>query len=149
MASIISSVRSWIADCPLLDDEAIINIDKLGAEPIGYTVDSTPCEPIYKQYVDGSSLRRFQFVFASRESYGATLLQNIANSEFYDNFADWIEQQNKDCNLPAIGSYRDALSVSILTSGYAYDTGDNTARYQIQLELIYKQDRRYKNGQGN
>lgn len=145
MAAIINAVRTWIATCPLLKDGAILGVDRLGADPVGYTVDTVPCNPVSTQYVDGSQLKQFLFVFASREAYCGTL-QNIANSEFYDDFADWIATQNRQKTLPDLGKYRKPQNVEITTSGYAYDTGERTARYQIQLRMAYYQDRRYTNG---
>lgn len=145
MAAIINAVREWIAECPLLKDGAILCIDRLGADPVGYTVDTVPCNPVAKQYVDGSQLRQFLFVFASREAYSGTL-QNIANSEFYGNFEDWIAARNRKKELPELDEYRKVQRVEITTSGYAYDVGEKTARYQIQLRMVYYQDRRYSNG---
>ena len=145
MAAIIDAVRSWLDGCPLLQDGAILCVDRLGADPVGYTVDTVPCNPVATQYVDGSQLRQFLFVFASREAYADTL-QNIANSEFYDSFADWVSVQSRKRNLPELGTYRKAQRIEITTSGYAYDTGEKTARYQIQLRMFYYQDRRYING---
>ncbi|WP_302756579.1 chloramphenicol resistance protein [uncultured Ruminococcus sp.] len=145
MAAIIEAVRDWIASCPLVEENAILGVDHLVADPIGYTVDTVPCNPVASQYVDGSQLRQFPFVFASRNQYADTA-QNLANSAFYDNFSDWIAVQNKLRQLPELGKYRTAQRVEITTSGYVYDTGDSTARYQIQLKLTYYQDRRYNNG---
>lgn len=145
MAAIIESIRAWVASCPLLKDGAIISVDNLGADPVEYTVDTVPCDPIVIPYVDGSSQRQFLFVFASREYYSDTI-QNITNSEFYDLFSAWVETQNREESLPQLEEYRYPLSVEIVTSGYPYDTGSKTARYQIQLRFTYYQDRRYTNG---
>lgn len=145
MAAIIETVRDWIAGCPLVEENAILGVDRLGADPIGYTVDTVPCDPVASQYVDGSQRRQFLFVFASRNLYSDTA-QNLTNSAFYDDFSDWIARQNKLRQLPELGAHRTAQRVEIITSGYVYDAGDSTARYQIQLKLTYYQDRRYNNG---
>lgn len=142
MAAIIENIRTWIKNCPLLKDGAIIGVDRLGADAVGYTVDTVPCSPVSRQYIDGSQIRQFLFVFASQESYGR-IAQNLENSEFYDNFADWILSQNRKKNFPDLGEFREVQKIEITTSGYAYSTGDSTARYQIQLRMIYYQDRRY------
>ena len=65
-------------------------------------IQSKKCQPIriIKRYVDGSSVRQFEFIFASRESYGQEVLQNIENSGFYEHFADWIEEKNKASEFP-------------------------------------------------
>ena len=72
--AIISAIREYIAGCPLLHDGAILGVDQLEADTIGYTVDTTPCEPVVQKYTDGSDKRQFLFVFASREKYGERVL---------------------------------------------------------------------------
>lgn len=147
--AIIQAIRDYIATCPLLKDGAILSVDRLDAERISYTVDTTPCEPILQKYTDGGSKRQFLFVFASREKYGERVLENIANSGFYDDFADWIEQNTWNGVFPDLGEYRTPYAMEIVSSGYAYDTDNDTARYQIQLRLVYTQNWRYYNGKRN
>ena len=108
--AIISAIREYIAGCPLLHDGAILGVDQLEADTIGYTVDTVPCEPVVQKYTDGS---------------------------------DKIERNNWQGIFTDLGDYRTPYRIDIASSGYAYDTGDDTARYQIQLKLMYYQDRRY------
>lgn len=144
--AIIESIRDFIAGCPLLKNGVLLNVDRLGATEIEYTVDGEITNPVLRQYTDGSSLRQFEFVFASRERYGADTLQNIANSGFYEDFADWIETQSNTGNLPKLDKYRVPQYIEVLSGGYVFDSDDSTARYQIQLKFVYYQDRRYNNG---
>ena len=141
---IIESIRNFIAKWPLLKDGCLLNVDRLGDTEIEYTVDGEMTSPILKKYVDGSSLRQFNFIFASREKYGSDTLQNIANSGFYEDFADWIETQSDSGNLPELDEFRIPQYIEVLSGGYVFDTNDSTARYQIQLKFVYYQDRRYK-----
>lgn len=141
--TIIESLRTWFAACPLLKD-GLLNVDYLGADGIEYTIDADqPVNPILKKYTSGSSVRQFPFIFASRESYGADTLQNIANSGFYEKLAAWIEKQSEEENLPELDEYRTPQYIEVLSSGYPFDTGDSTARYQITMNFVYKQDYRY------
>lgn len=144
--AVIESIRNFIAGCPLLKNGVLLNVDRLGATEIEYTVDGEITNPILRQYTDGSSLRQFEFVFASREKYGADTLQNIANSGFYEEFADWIETQSDSGNLPELDKCRVPQYIEVLSGGYVFDSDDSTARYQIQLKFVYYQDRRYNNG---
>lgn len=144
--SIIESVRDFISGCPLLKNGVLLNVDRLGDSEIEYTIDGEITAPILRKYTDGSSLRQFNFIFASREKYGADTLQNIANSGFYEDFADWIEAQSNAGNLPELDEYRVPQYIEVQSGGYVFDTDDSTARYQIQLKFVYFQDRRYNNG---
>lgn len=144
--SVIKAIREYIAGCPLLKDGAILGVDQLEADAISYTIDEVPGDPVIQKYVDGSSKRQFRFVFASREEYGERVLENLKNSGFYEDFADWIEANSWNGDLPELGEWRTPIRLEVLSGGYVMDAGDSTARYQIQLNLIYYQDRRYFNG---
>lgn len=144
MVSTINAIREYIKKCPYLDNGRILGVDRLGADPIEYTIDTVPCEPIIKEYIDGSSVRQIEFIFGSREKYGQDVMQNIMNSDFYENFACWIEQQDEKRVFPDFGKWRSVLSIEVLTNGYAHDVTPNTSRYQIQLRITYYQDRRFK-----
>lgn len=144
MVSTINAIREYIKKCPYLDNGRILGVDRLGADPIEYTIDTVPCEPIIKEYIDGSSVRQIEFIFGSREKYGQDVMQNIMNSDFYENFACWIEQQDEKRVFPDFGKWRSVSSIEVLTNGYAHDVTLDTSRYQIQLRITYYQDRRYK-----
>ena len=143
--TLIQAVRNYLMTCPLLKGGVILSVDQLGTE-ISYAIDTVPCNPIIKKYTDGGSRRQFQFVFASREKYGEQVLENIENSGFYEQFSDWLEQQSWNRIFPDLGNYRTPYGIEILSRGYINDAEDDTARYQIQLNLIYYQYRRYFNG---
>ena len=144
--TVVEYLRNFIAGCPLLKNGVLLNVDRLGATEIEYTVDGEITEPILRKYTDGSSLRQFDFVFASREKYGADTLQNIENSGFYEDFANWIEIQSGSGKLPELDKYRIPQYIEVQSGGYVFDSDDSTARYQIQLKFVYYQDRRYTNG---
>lgn len=144
--SIIESIRKYMAKCPLLDGGSI-NIDFLSSSNIEYTIETVPCEPVIKYFIGGSSLRQYEFILASRQAFGSDVWQNLANSDFYEKFADWIDSQNYNENFPDLESqYRTPQSVEVTSSGYVFELDTDNARYQIQLRLTYYQDRRYKNG---
>ena len=135
---IINSIRKFMLECPHLDEFAKgINVDYLDDEIASYSIEEVPTNPIIKRYVDGSSVRQFEFIFASRESYGQEVLQNIENSGFYEHFADWIEEKNKACGFPVLGSNLQARKIECTSTGYAFQTDEDRARYQIQLRLTY------------
>ena len=94
---IIDAIRNYIRQFECLDafnDAIRVNVNYLEDNPDTYSIEETPCEPILKKYVDGSSKRQYQFVFSSREPYGADVLQNIDNSGFYERFADEVETKD-------------------------------------------------------
>lgn len=137
---IIKALRDYISQCPYLYEfNKGINIDYLDNNSTTYSIEEVPCEPIIKRYINGDTKRQYDFIFASRESYGADVFQNIENSGFYEDFSNWIEEQSVKGNLPSLEGNRESLEIKVSTTGYAFQTDDNSARYQIQLKLIYFQ----------
>ena len=134
---IIDGLRDYIRKCPCLEkfNNAVrVNVNYLAADTTTYTIEEVPTEPILKKYLDGSSKRQYNFIFASRESYGSDVLQNINNSGFYEEFVNWIESNEE---LPILGDNLEALKVEVLTSAYVIAVTEDTARFQIQLSLKY------------
>ena len=137
--SIIEGIAAFFVDCPLLKDGAF-RVDALSDSPIEYAIEVGIFDPIVEQYIDGSSDRRYQFNFGSRESYSMDRLQNIANSTFYEDFAEWVEAQNKAGKVPELPPGMPPEQLTVLSSGYMFDENMRDARYQIQLELIYHKE---------
>lgn len=137
MKPIIECVREYIKEFPELKD-GYLYVDYLGSQAVEYTVDAVPCDPVYKRYTDGGCLRQFLFLFASREYYSADVNQCIENLSFYELFARWVETQNDRGQLPDLDG-RTPVSLEVLTGGYAFDADENTARYQMQLRLVYEE----------
>ena len=65
---------------------------------------------------------------------------DIANSTFYEDFANWVEAQEAAGNFPELPEGMHPEQLSVLSSGYMFDESMRNARYQIQLELIYHKE---------
>lgn len=136
--SILESIRTYFCTCPYLKDGKF-NADYLGSRPTEYTVDAVPAGEVVQTYVDGSSVRRFEFVFASCEAYGSSVLKNLENAGFYEQVSGWIQQQSRAGNLPQLSGGRVAQRLETRTGGYLFDGAEDAARYQIQCALTYFQ----------
>ena len=137
--SIIEAITDYFKDCPLLEDGAF-RVDALGNEPVEYMIETGIFEPVLMRYINGDTLRQYQFNFSSREYYSMDRVQNIKNSEFYENFATWIEEQNAARRFPDLPLGCRPQGVEILSSGYVFEGSIQNARYQIQLRLVYKKE---------
>ena len=133
--NIIEAIREYISD---LDCMATfkINVNYLDGENDSFRIEEVPCNPIIKKYLDGSTLRQYQFVFCGREPYGAEILQNIENSTFYEDFANEIEEKNNNDVLPTLEGM-EATSLEITSNAYTVSVTEDTAMYQINLNLKY------------
>lgn len=137
--SIIEGVAAFFLDCPLLA-EGVFRVGALGDQPQEYTIETGIFDPIIEQYINGSSDRRYQFNFGSREYYSMDRIQNIANSTFYEDFADWVEAQDAAGHFPELPERMHPEKLRVLSSGYMFDESMQNARYQIQLELNYHKE---------
>ncbi len=139
---IIESVKNFILTCPYLEELAAINVDFLPDSPDTYSIEEVPTNAVIQTYLDGSQERQFVFVFASRFYYSDETRNNIENSGFYEDFSDWLDEQTKTGNLPAMREGMTPSKIEAMSSGYLFDvSGDlSNARYQIQCRLIYDKE---------
>ena len=91
--SVLEGITEYFLKCPLLKD-GVFRVDALGPDPVEYTIETGIFDPVIQRYVDGSSERQYQFQFGSREFYSMDRVQNIENSTFYEEFADWVEENS-------------------------------------------------------
>lgn len=136
--TIIGALREYFLACPLTGNQRL-GVDYLPEEGIAYSIDSTPATEVIRQYVGGSSLRQYLFVFRSVNDYGPDALQNIANSGFFEQLAAWLEQQTRLRRFPALGPGRVAQKIEAQSTGYLFTASPDTGKYQIQCRLVYLQ----------
>ena len=143
--TLIEYIRELFKTCPLLADGRI-NVDFLDASHGSYSINTAPSDPIVSRYVNGDTRRQFTFEFASAEWYGAEIRQNLENVGFWEELADWIETvelpktyENEEHQVVPILDGKEPQEMQILTSGYAFMTEADAARYQIECRLIYRQ----------
>lgn len=139
MASIIESIKKHIETCPLLEGGKV-NVDYISGTEMTYTLDVLPCDPIIQRYVDGGSKRQFQFAFLSKEYYDEDVRVTIDNSDFYQQFEDWLEEMNMAGSLPSLPEGKYAYQYEVLSKGYLAEIDGNKARYVIECRLLYEQE---------
>ena len=134
--TIIEAIRGYLGTCPLLRDGKL-NVDFLPADASTYSVDVVPVKPIVKRYRDGSTVRQFLFVLATRAYYGTLIRQQLDNLAFFEGLGEWVEEQARAKSFPDLGAGRTPQRLEVTTSGYVFAPESDTARYQIQLRLEY------------
>lgn len=138
MSNMIESLRSFLSGCPFLNGGRV-NVDYIGTE-MTYSIDPLPCDPVIQRYVDGGAKKQFQFAFTSKEQYDEDARINIDNSEFFQKFEDWLEQQNFTENLPDLPDGKIPVRFETLSKGYLYDIDGSLAKYRIECRLLYSQE---------
>ncbi len=137
--AIIDGLKAFFEECPLLKNGRV-NVNYLGRNGEDYCIEGVPGEPVVKKYVDGSQLRQYIFVFASREFYGEDEAGNTDTARFYEKLGEWIEERNAGGGLPLLGEGLNAQSIEALTTGYFYSVRAGTARFQLQCRLVYRKE---------
>lgn len=134
--TIIESIRAWLRQYPELKGR--LDVDFLDENEDTYSLDTVPSTEIVKKYRDGSTIRQYQFVVASRRLYDQNVEQNIDNLGFFEELTDWVETKSAAKDLPIMDGGRTALKVEVTSNAYPFVVSeDGKARYQIQLRLEY------------
>lgn len=137
---IIKSIREYFKQCPLLEKQKI-NVNYLGAEPLSYSIEEIPEVQVLKKYTDGGELRQKLFTFSSREVFDSEVISNESISQFYEELAKWVEENNKKGIFPKMEEKFEPWHIEMLTSQYLMQEDGKTARFQMDFKLIYKSER--------
>ena len=141
--SMAQALWSWIRACPQLQQGAKVGMDYLADTATEYALYAVPSQIRMRSNVLGEVVplaRQTQtFYFASKEPYGADARQTMQNQQFYEQVVEWIWEQNRKRNLPAIpGGTVIGVTPSLTT--LIADAGSDVAKYQIQIQLTYRRD---------
>ena len=135
-----ASVRTWLRRCPAIERARAFGVDYL-AENGSYSLDATPTALKYRENILGDMvLRETQeqnFVFASRDPYGAEFQQNLDNLGVMQDVSAWIIEQNNARNFPTWEGGEVTAIVPTLTA-YPISMGSAFARYQMQIKVTYR-----------
>ena len=96
MNSVLQAFADWLHGCPLLADQRL-NVNYLGAEPVEYAIIEAPTTPVLQSYLDGSSIRQRAVAITAVKDYSSDLLQQLAETGFWEVFA-----RRKRCRIWAM-----------------------------------------------
>lgn len=136
--AIVESLRDFLKECPYLPEYfKYINVEYLGAEEDSFGIESVVADPVLREYVDGSSIRQYQFYFTSRELHSMDVVENVQNSQFYELFSEWLRLCTKNRILPNLTGNRKAIDIRANTQGYVVSAENSKAQYMVQCCLRY------------
>lgn len=137
------ALRDWFRGCPALATGVRFRQDYLAEGPTEYAIFSVPSTLSTKENILGQTvlmdIQTENFVFASKEPYGADTRQNLENLAFYQAVMEWIVAQNNAGNFP---EWSGGIVKSILPSITAspVQVGAAAAKYQIQIKVTYRRN---------
>ena len=135
----IDSVRDYIANCPYLDDFTEVNVNYLVDKVKAYSVnEGASYNPIITTDILGNEESQFQFTFDAKFYWNDEIATNVDNSNFFENFSNWLRENNNNKIFPTIGSDDISItSISANSNGYIFDTSSDEAIYRISCVMNY------------
>lgn len=143
----IKAMQDWLAMCPAIeansDDLGGLGINFLGPEPVQFSLEDSPGDPVLLRYFNGS-VRVKNYALTSRFEFCEQDAVQAANSGLLDAVCDWIEAQNDRRSFPDLGTGRIVQRVGVTSTGYLQSIDANTCRFQMQLQVQYFQRKEVK-----
>lgn len=137
----IEELRAWFRACPAIVASNRFGVNHVSEKPTEYALYSVPSNLQYRENVLGervlTDIQTENYIFASKESYGADIEQNIAVLGWYQTVVAWIIEQNNIGNFPNIAEGK-AHSILPTLSAYPAEVSSSVAKYQIQLAVSYR-----------
>lgn len=135
----ITKLRTYllsIIDTMLTDTKYQINANMLPADTNNYSLDKIPTDTEVENWITGTIIRRDVYSFRSRNNYSQDTLNNLLNIGFFEEFEKKITAYNKLGILPEIEGIEE---IKCLNCGSMSDSSTNTAEFDIQIEIDYKE----------
>ena len=88
----IELIRDFIQTCPYLKNGKV-NVDYIKDKAQSYSIDETASTTILARFADGGTRNQILFDFSIQANF--SVLENIKNSKFCDDFTNWIKEQEK------------------------------------------------------
>ena len=114
-----------------------INANMLSKNVNNYSIDKIPTNSTVEKWVTGVEIHKDVYSFRSRKEYSANEINNLQNIGFFENFESKIKSNNKKGVLPNIKGIQ---SIECLNCGTMLSADTNTAEFDIQIQITYRED---------
>nr|DAH79638.1 MAG TPA: Minor capsid protein from bacteriophage [Caudoviricetes sp.] len=136
----ITKLRTYllsIIDVLVTNKKYQINANMLSNEPNNYSLDKIPTSSKVEQWITGTKICRDVYSFRSRVGYSQDTIENLINVGFFEIFEKLISSNNEKGILPDIEGIQ---SIQCLNCGSMNNANTNTAEFDIQIQITYKED---------
>lgn len=122
----------------ILDDtDYQINANMLSNDINNYSLDKIPIQQEVEKWITGDTIKRDVYSFRSRNNYSQDAINNLLNVGFFEIFEKLIYSNNNTKVLPDIEGIQ---SIKCLNCGSMNNATTNTAEFDIQIEITYKEE---------
>lgn len=136
----ISKLREYlftIVDNIASNSNSQINANMLSNDINNYSLDKIPTDTEVESWIIGIVKRRDVYSFRSRMSYSQDTINNLKNIGFFERFENRIKSNNDEGILPDIEGIE---SIECLNCGTMLNAETNTAEFDIQIQITYRED---------
>ena len=136
----ITKLRTYllsIIDVLVTNKKYQINANMLSNEPNNYSLDKIPTSSTVEEWITGTKVCRDVYSFRSRVGYSQDTIENLINVGFFEIFEKIISSNNEEGILPNIEGIQ---SIQCLNCGSMNNANTNTAEFDIQLQIEYKEE---------
>lgn len=136
----ITKLRTYllsIIDVLVTNKQYQINANMLSNEPNNYSLDKIPTSSTVEAWITGTKICRDVYSFRSRVGYSQDTIENLINVGFFEIFEKLISSNNEKGILPNIEGIQ---SIQCLNCGSMNNANTNTAEFDIQIQITYKED---------
>lgn len=136
----ITKLRTYllsIIDILVTNKKYQINANMLSNEPNNYSLDKIPTSSTIEEWITGTKICRDVYSFRSRVGYSQDTIENLINVGFFEIFEKLISSNNEKGILPDIEGIQ---SIQCLNCGSMNNANTNTAEFDIQIQITYKED---------
>ena len=135
----ITKLRTYllsIIDVLVTNKKYQINANMLSNEPNNYSLDKIPTSSTVEEWTTGTKICRDVYSFRSRVGYSQDTIENLINVGFFEIFEKLISSNNEKGILPNIEGIQ---SIECLNCGSMNNANTNTAEFDIQIQITYKE----------
>lgn len=131
----IKAIQDFLLSYQSLEDDRPVWVEMLGEEPLSYTVFLVPGKQVQEDII-GNKTVSYPFGFGAVE----VIADNSAllAAEFYEAFADWLDEQTESGNLPTLDTGKTAISIEALDTATIIERAEKTGVFQILCKLVYE-----------
>ena len=136
----ITKLRTYllsIIDVLVTNKKYQINANMLSNEPNNYSLDKIPTSSTVEEWITGARICRDVYSFRSRVGYSQDTIDNLINVGFFEIFEKIISSNNEEGILPEIKGIQ---SIQCLNCASMTNANTNTAEFDIQLQIEYKEE---------
>lgn len=134
----ISKLRLYLLNVlnSITENTKQINANMLSNDINNYSLDKIPVDTEVEEWIIGNTIHRDVYSFRSRKAYSQDTINNLKNIGFFEQFEKKIKSNNEEGNLPDIEGIE---SIECLNNGSMNKNETNTAEFDIQIQITYRE----------